>query len=250
MFDFVMKGNCRQMKIKEKIFSIIPPRGLAPLVFTFVFNCAVYGGTKLVAADWHHYNIETKLDALVPFVPWTIVIYFGCYIFWIANYILCIRQGRERAYRFLTADILAKVICMIFFLAFPTTNTRPDLSGDGVWLWLMRFLYAVDSPVNLFPSIHCLTSWMCYIGLRGRREIAYGYRVFSCVMAIAVFVSTLTTKQHVIVDVAGGMLLAELCWRIAGHTLLAQRYECFWELANDRIPIIKDTKWSANEVQD
>jgi membrane-associated phospholipid phosphatase len=34
-------------------------------------------------------------------------------------------------------------------------------------------------------------------------------------MAIAVFLSTLTTKQHVIIDVIGGVVLAELSCFIA-----------------------------------
>lgn len=40
----------------------------------------------------------------------------------------------------------------------------------------MRFVYAVDAADNLFPSIHCLVSWFCYIGLRGRRDIPVWYR--------------------------------------------------------------------------
>lgn len=42
--------------------------------------------------------------------------------------------------------------------------------------------------------------------------------------ALAVFVSTLTTKQHVIADVIGGALLAEVTWQIAGRTHLGAWY--------------------------
>jgi membrane-associated phospholipid phosphatase len=100
---------------------------------------------------------------------------------------------------------------------------------------LMRFLYWVDSPDNLFPSIHCLTSWMCYIGIRGRRNIPLGYRIFSCLMAIAVFISTLTTKQHVLVDVVGGVLLAEGCYMITGRTRLSVWYGRFFDRLAARI---------------
>jgi membrane-associated phospholipid phosphatase len=65
---------------------------------------------------------------------------------------------------------------------------------------------------------------MCYIGIRGQSRVPKGYRIFSCVMAFAVFISTLTTKQHVLVDVAAGVLLAEVCWQIAGRTSLARWY--------------------------
>lgn len=224
------------MKNREYVFGVIPAWGLAPLLFAFLFNSLVYGGAKIIAGSWHHYNLETALDGMIPFLPWTVSIYFGCYLFWIANYILSVRQGKEAAYRFLSADLLAKCICLFFFLVMPTTNTRPEVPGNDIWAFLMRFLYFVDSADNLFPSIHCLTSWMCYIGIRGRKNVAVSYRVFSCLMALAVFVSTLTTKQHVLVDVLAGMLLAEGCWQITGRTCLARRYRGFWERMNRCFP--------------
>jgi membrane-associated phospholipid phosphatase len=223
------------MRLKEKIAGILPYYGWIPLVAEFLLNTAVYTGAKVIAGSWHHYNLETELDLRIPFVPWTVTIYFGCYIFWIVNYILSVRQGRERAYRFLSADFLAKCVCLVCFLALPTTNTRPEVGEHGLWNLAMRFLYWVDSPDNLFPSIHCLTSWMCWIGIRGQQQVPKGYRIFSCVMAVAVFISTLTTKQHVLVDVAGGVLLAEACWQIAGHTPLARWYGRIFDRISDRV---------------
>ena len=151
-------------------------------------------------------------------MPWTIIIYFGCYLFWAVNYVLCVRLDRRSAWQFLSADFLAKLVCLACFLILPTTNTRPEITGSSIWDVVMRFLYQVDAADNLFPSIHCLTSWFCYIGIRGRREVSKWYRVFSCLFALAVFISTLTTKQHVIIDVIAGAALAEVAYRVAGCT--------------------------------
>ncbi len=216
--------NSSRRSIWTWIESIVPRYAWLPLIFEFALNMAVYSGAKRIAGGWVHHNIETALDRAIPFLPWMIVIYFGCYIFWIVNYILCVRQEPEHTWRFLSADFLAKLVCLFFFLAFPTTNTRPEITGHSVWEELMRFLYWIDTPDNLFPSIHCLTSWFCYIGLRGKRQVSAGYRIFSCLFAVAVFLSTLTTKQHVLADVAGGVLLAEAAWQVAGHTRLAACY--------------------------
>lgn len=72
-----------------------------------------------------------------------------------------------------------------------------------------------------------LVSWFCYLGIRGRKEIPVWYQRVSAVLAILVFVSTLLTKQHVLVDVAGGILLAELCFCIGRNTNLYKIYERF-----------------------
>ena len=76
----------------------------------------------------------------------------------------------------------------------------------------MIWLYSIDAADNLFPSIHCLVSWFCFLGIRGRQEIPKWYQYLSCVIAVCVFLSTLMTKQHVVWDVAGGVILAQICF--------------------------------------
>ena len=128
------------------------------------------------------------------------------------------------AYRFFCADFLAKAVCLVCFLLLPTTNVRPAVEGNGLWEGLVRFLYQVDAPVNLFPSVHCLVSWLCWIGVREREDIPRWYRYFSFWIAVAICLSTLTTKQHVIVDVAGGITLAEASWWAAGLEPVFRKY--------------------------
>lgn len=214
-------------KILDHVTNILPLYGIFPLIFSLVFNCLVYMGSRLFTGEWHHYNIETALDKGIPFVPEFLIIYFGCYLFWAVNYILIARQEREQVYRFFTADFLSRCVCLVFYLLFPTTNTRPVIVGHGFWEQAAGMLYAIDAPDNLLPSIHCLVSWFCYLGIRGRKEIPLWYQRFSMFFAILVFASTLFTKQHVIVDVAAGFLLAEFCFYIGRKSDLYRYYEKF-----------------------
>lgn len=193
------------------------------LVIAFLWNQTAYFGSRLITKTWMHFDMTTSLDLAIPFLPWTISIYLGCYIFWCVNYYLCATQNKLNRDRFFCADIIAKGICFLLFLLIPTTNIRPTVGNSTIWDTLMKLLYRLDSADNLFPSIHCLVSWFCWIGVRKRTDISSFYRYFSFFMAISVCISTLTTKQHVIVDVIGGILLAEICYCIAGfkkvHTI-------------------------------
>ena len=110
------------------------------------------------------------------------------------------------------------IICFLFFVFYPTTNVRPELVGNGIFVQGMRFLYQIDKPVNLFPSIHCMASWFCCIGIRRDKKIPVWYKIVSVMIAVLVFVSTLVTKQHVIVDVIGGVVVAELTWFVSCRT--------------------------------
>lgn len=190
---------------------VIPRYSLFPLILALFFNTAVYEGARMIAGKWYHYNMESSLDHIIPFWPPAISVYLGCYLFWTVNYILIARQEREAVYQFFWSDFLSRIICLFFFLLIPTTNIRPYVAVDGFWNRAILWLYSADAADNLFPSIHCLVSWLCYIGIRKSRNIPLWYKVFSLVMALMVCGSTLLTKQHVVADVIGGVLLAEIC---------------------------------------
>lgn len=203
----------------------MPEYSWFPVIFAFMFNTAVYVGARMIAGNWPHHNIETAADRMIPFFAPSAAIYLGCYVFWIVNYILIARQDKQAVCRFFAGDFLSRVVCLIFYLVYPTTNVRPHLEPDGFWNQVMLWLYSVDAADNLFPSIHCLVSWFCYAAIRKREDIPVWYRRFSCVMALMVCVSTLTTKQHVIADVAGGILLAEICLWLGKRRAAAKTYE-------------------------
>jgi len=221
--------------ILKKIVSLIPAHGFVPLIFSVTFNLAVYIGTRMVTQNWRHYNIESPLDDRIPFWPPSVLVYLICYLFWIVNYILIARQEKEEVCKFFTADFLSRVVCMVFYLAFPTTNTRPEVEAGGFWNFVMTFLYSVDAADNLFPSIHCLVSWFCYAGIRRRKDIPGWYRGFSAVFAIMVCISTLTTKQHVLLDVAGGVALAEICLYIGKKKTAWSVYEKCLDKVNGKL---------------
>lgn len=186
---------------------LLPPAAL-------LWNQLVYWGGAALAETRHHYQFSTALDRAIPLIPWTVCIYFGCYAFWALHYCLCAAVP-TRARRFFTADFIAKGVCFVFFVGLPTTMARPTVQGLNVWESLVRALYILDAPVNLFPSIHCLNSWLCWASARDIPAFSRGYKAFALCAAVAVCVSTLTLRQHVLLDVAGGILLAEVCWRLA-----------------------------------
>lgn len=216
-------------KIISKIFS---PWGLVPLIMALLCNFAVYSGCNTLTRNWNLHSLAIPLDKQIPLIPWTIVIYFGCYIFWIINYILIYRRSREYAYRFFVADFLSRIVCLVFFLCYPTTLIRPAVEGEGIFYDAIRFLYKIDAPTNLFPSIHCLVSWFCFIGIISDIKIPKWYKVMSFLIALAVFVSTLTTRQHVIVDVVGGVVLAQICYLIAQKTNIWRCFEKTFDYLN------------------
>lgn len=175
--------------MKKYLDPICPLFAILPLLSCFGLNMLIYSGTMVMCADWYHYDLTTSLDQAIPLVPGWMYIYFGCFLFWTVNYIMVARINRndpDTFYRFVAADMISRLVCGIIFMVFPTTNVRPEVTGTGFSVFLLQFLYGLDQPTNLFPSIHCLVSWFCYTGIRGRKEVPAWYRAFSCIFALLV----------------------------------------------------------------
>ncbi len=215
---------------------------LTVLALALILNEASYMVGRLFGHSLPHMDMTLPFDLIIPCIPFTVALYFVSFFIWLIFYSIIIGwEGWEPQLpepytaesffstnnrgRFLAADAVAKLICFLFFVFLPTTAIRPEVGGDTIWDTLMVFLYQIDPADNLFPSLHCLISWMCWIGLRWRKDIHPVMRHLPLILAILICISTLTTKQHVILDVFGGMFFAEFSWWIAGFPKIRRLYE-------------------------
>ncbi len=201
-------------KIKEKITNIIPEYAIFPLILALTVNNCIYIGVAQFRNMLSFSSLATTLDERIPLITPFVIFYVLAYVQWVLNYVLIGRNSKELCYRFVSGDILSKIICLFFFVFFPTTLVRPEITGTDIFSRLVQFIYTVDSPVNLFPSIHCLESWCCIraafqLHLKTVKRTRM-YQVATIIMSLGVFTSTLFIKQHVIVDVFGGIAAFEV----------------------------------------
>lgn len=196
-------------------------------------NSLVYWGTQALAAHRTLIDMTTAFDRMIPFDPRWVLIYVACFAYWAVNYVLMARQ--DNWYPIMTGEVLAKLLCGVFFLLIPTTNIRPEITGTGFTDWLMGLIYRMDPPLDLFPSIHCMESWICFRGILGQENIPKWYRAFSGVFTLLVCLSTLFTRQHMIADVIGGVLLGEICLDVSRHRGWGQRLRRWMEALDHKI---------------
>lgn len=149
--------------------------------------------------------VESPFDLSIPFLPWAIWIYFAFFplIAWTA---LAVRA--DLFLRFVLAATLAAFVAWSVVLLYPISFERPDAASiAGEWSRsVFTFVHAVDSAHITFPSLHVAVTWVCTFMLWQRR-----HRLSLLLLGAAISLSTLVTKQHLIVDVIGGVGLAWLC---------------------------------------
>jgi hypothetical protein len=65
-------------------------------------------------------------------------------------------------------------------------------------------VWFIDAPTNCFPSLHVGFTTLAVLSVGSRLRLFYG------LWALAVFASVITTKQHYLWDIGGGVFCALL----------------------------------------
>lgn len=156
----------------------------------------------------------TIVDRAVPFWPLSGLVYFAAFGFLAVTFLSL--RSYAAASRFLYANVLAQVAGMVVFVLWPTTFPRADfpLPADAGWLGeaLVDFCRRADLPLNCLPSLHVSTVVLCVATLR--HCTSWGRGAAPLLAGMAMIASTLTFKQHYVLDVLAGAALGYGSWWI------------------------------------
>lgn len=148
---------------------------------------------------------ELAWDRAIPLQPAWVFVYGAFYLFLIVLPVLAIRDP-EHVRRTVFAYLAIWSAAYACFIAFPSEARRPEIvSGPSFAAAGLRFLYESDTPRNCFPSLHVAHS---FVGALALWRLHRGVGIAAVACASLVGISTLFTKQHYLLDVAGGVLLA------------------------------------------
>jgi membrane-associated phospholipid phosphatase len=180
-------------------FSVLGPIiTLACLVPCYIFIGSLVTPIRAVHAP------VLPLDRLFPLSPvWSVI--YGSHLILVLLPFLVVRQT-ELVRRTVLAYLLVWTASLLCFLLYPTAAPRPaNVSGVGFFVWLLGIIYAADPPYNCLPSLHVahtlVSAFACHHVHRG---VGAGLGIWTLLIGQ----SALHTKQHYVLDVVGGVLLA------------------------------------------
>ena len=181
---------------------------------------ALYTVFYLTAFHWLEVNITVpaiwvhcQLDDVIPFCKYAIVPYFAWFA-WIPFTLFYLLRHGERSdfWRVCLCLFAGMTIALSCYVLLPTgLALRPyRVYGSDIFARLVRMLYAVDSSKNVCPSIHCQSS-ACMAMAFSHSKLAKerpALKILAWVWAALICASTVFTKQHSIVDVVCGLVVA------------------------------------------
>ena len=201
-------------------------RSLWPIYIWFVVNVVAFYGGRLLTWGRTFYDLTLPVDRMIPVWTPAVIPYIGTFAFWGIGF-LALSQMKDsgRYYSIMAAELVAKLLCFLIFLILPTKKVLPEISGNGICDRLLRLIYFLDEPNMLFPSVHCLDSFVILRGVMGMKQVKKTTRISVFVITAAIFASTLLTGQHVFVDTVAAVVVVEIGFYAAKKWRLGSRYE-------------------------
>lgn len=209
-----------QKKIGFKKLAVAFLIGIVTLIVHYGFYL---GGHYL--AEWFGFTPflpKIALDDKIPMLSIFIIPYVWSYAYWaIASMVIYLKCERKHFYDYMAANLIACFAGMLFLAFFPTYMDRvaeglfEATENPNFFDKLREFWYGLDGSkmaYNLLPSFHCLNSMLCYLGVMGKKNVSLGYRIYSLVMSLLIFASTVFVKQHYFLDILAGAGLAALAY--------------------------------------
>ena len=148
----------------------------------------------------------TPLDHFINFQPQAMTVYLSLWVY--VSLPPALLATRRELFRYGVAMAVTCLTAMLIFYFWPTAV--PAAPIDWSQHSYMNFLKNIDAAGNAFPSLHVATAifsgiWLHYLLRRFRAP--YWVLSLNGVWCMGIIYSTIATRQHVAVDVLGGLVL-------------------------------------------
>lgn len=195
------------MKLNKKL--------VLPAIVAVAVYLLSYQIPKVAVDTARLHFLSTPLDNMIPFIGESIYIYIGAFIQWGYCIYIVMKQKTEIGYKACSALIYGSLIGFIIFMVYPTAVNRPEIVGTGFTNDFCRFIYSVDNIICAMPSFHCFCSTIVLLIYKECENIDNKTMYINLIFSILVILSTLLTKQHYVLDLLPGIILAHFSMYIA-----------------------------------
>ena len=181
-------------------------------------------------SDVKIHMIHSLADDKIPFCPYFIIPYVLWYFFLIGTviYFAVFCPSKKEYYQYLGTLGVGMTLFLLISYVYPNgQHLRPDLgsTGGGVFISVIRLLYKIDTPTNIFPSMHVFNATASCIALYQNERCRKNklFTVSQIILTISIVLSTMFLKQHSVADVMTALILNILCYQLFYRVLPARK---------------------------
>ena len=175
--------------------------------------------------------IHMAVDDYIPFVEVFIIPYLLWFGYVAAAVAYFFFKDVQDYYKLCIFLFVGMTVFLVISTIYPNGHyLRPRVfERDNIFISMVKGLYMIDTPTNLFPSIHVYNSIGIHLAvmhsekLKERKWVRRG----SFIMMLLIIASTMFLKQHSVFDVVTGCVMA-----LVMYTLV---YARSWQFGREHV---------------
>lgn len=163
------------------------------------------------------YNvIQLPLDKKIPFIEFFIIPYYLWFAFIAMAVFYFFFTNTKEFYQLVTFLVIGMTLFLIISTLFPNGQMlRPThFVRDNIFTDLVKHLYILDTPTNVFPSIHVYNSIGVMIAINSSEQLKSKKWAIHLtnILGCLIILSTMFLKQHSVLDVVGAGIFATISY--------------------------------------
>lgn len=158
--------------------------------------------------------VHTTFDDMIPFCEYFIIPYFLWFPYMAAAvlYFIFVNKNKREYYQLCFNLMMGMTVFLVVSYIYPNIqHLRPStFARDNIFTDLVAFLYKIDTPTNILPSIHVFNSLAIHKAISSCEAMKEHPMIKRCsfMLTCLIILSTMFLKQHTVIDVCLGTTLA------------------------------------------
>lgn len=166
-------------------------------------------------------SLNSPIDDLIPFVEIFIIPYLIWFFYIGFNGFFIFLKTQNGFVRLMLMLIIGMSSFIFICFIYPNglRNFRCPTYSDTIFATLINRLHSIDTPTNVFPSIHVFNSLCMHVALsKYSADKNKWVKPCSFILCVLICLSTMFLKQHSIIDVIAGTVMALIAYKIVYKT--------------------------------
>lgn len=211
----------------KKIVNIIKEHSALLIIFIYmIIYMLVFN--ELENRKIAYYVISFGIDAYIPFCEYFVVPYFLWFGYVAFSVIILGLFDKEECAKLVTFLIIGMTIFLIISAVFPNGHhLRPrTFARDNIFVDWVKYLYKIDTSTNVVPSIHVYNSLGVMISSCRTKLLKNNLtaKAGMLILGASIICSTVFIKQHSMLDVMTGFILAAALYSVSFKTEMSKSH--------------------------
>lgn len=173
--------------------------------------------------------IHMKLDDSIPFLEVFVIPYFLWFAYVSAVVLYFFFKDKQDYFRVCTFLFTGMTIFLLISTLWPNGHhLRPHIMPrNNIFTHMISHLYSMDTPTNLWPSIHVYNSLGAHFAVINNQKLSKNkiVHISSLVLCVSIILSTVLIKQHSVFDVITAFIMGGLMYIVVYAADIVAAYQ-------------------------